>query len=194
MMVGRCIRGWQGRGVSSRGILIAFSLSEMASWSARGKGWQNPQSFDLVLSQDVEYFFESVTHDGYPIIRHRIPIGIDRYCSALNHYLDWPNLGQVCCLERTRTRKGVKSVETSYGVTSLNPDETDPARLLRLRRGHWGIENQVHWVRDVTFDEDRSQVRTGAAPQVMAAPRNLVTGLVRRTGATNVAAALPHYG
>ena len=66
--------------------------------------------------------------------------------------------------------------------------------MLKVSRGHWGIENRVHWVGDVTFDEDRSQVRTGAAPQVMAALRNLVIGLVRRTRATNVAAALRYYG
>jgi hypothetical protein len=57
-------------------------------------------------------------------------------------------------------------------------------------RGHWGIENRLHWVRDVTFDEDRCQIRTGAAPQVMAALRNLVIGLFRLSGVRNIAAAL----
>ena len=117
-----------------------------------------------------------------------------RSSAALNEYLEWPNLGQVCCLERTRTRKGDKSVERAYAITSLNQGDADPERLLKLWRSHWRIENQVHWVRDVTFDEDRCQVRTGAAPQVMAALRNLVIGLVRRTRAPNVAAALRHYG
>lgn len=60
-------------------------------------------------------------------------------------------------------------------------------------REHWRVENQVHWVRDVTFDEDRSQVRTGAAPEVMAALRNAALGLLRRSGASNIAAALRHY-
>ena len=116
-----------------------------------------------------------------------------RASSALNGYLEWPYLGQVCCMERTRVHKGVKSVELAYAVTSLTLEEAGPARLLRLWRGHWRIENQVHWVRDVTFDEDRSQVRTGAAPQVMAAFRNAVIGLLRRTGTRNIAAALRHY-
>ena len=57
-------------------------------------------------------------------------------------------------------------------------------------RGHWGIENRLHWVRDVTFDEDRCQIRTGAAPQVMVALRNTVIGLLRLTGANTNAAAL----
>ena len=66
-------------------------------------------------------------------------------------------------------------------------------RLLKVSRGHWGIENRVHWVRNVTFDEDRSQIRTGAAPQVMAGLRNLVIALMRRAGHTNVAAALRRH-
>ncbi len=60
-------------------------------------------------------------------------------------------------------------------------------------RGHWGIENQLHYVRDVTMREDASQVRSGAAPEVMAALRNTVLGLLRGTGATNIATALRHY-
>ena len=116
-----------------------------------------------------------------------------RASSALNGYLEWPCLGQVCCMERTRIRKGTRTVELAYAITSLTPEEAGPARLLRLWRGHWRIENRLHWVRDVTFDEDRSQVRTGAVPQVMAAFRNAVTGLLRRTGTRNIAAALRHY-
>ena len=116
-----------------------------------------------------------------------------RASSALNGYLEWPSLGQVCCMERTRIRKGTRTVELAYAITSLTPEEAGPARLLKLWRGHWRIENRLHWVRDVTFDEDRSQVRTGAAPQVMAAFRNAVIGLLRQTGARNIAAALRHY-
>ena len=116
-----------------------------------------------------------------------------RASSALNHYLEWPYLGQVCCLEGTRTHKGVTSRERACAVTSLTPEKADPARLLGLWRGHWRIENQVHWVRDVTFDEDRSQVRTGAAPQVMAGLRNAVIGILRRTGSQNIAASLRRY-
>lgn len=56
-------------------------------------------------------------------------------------------------------------------------------------RGHWHSENKAHWVRDVTCDEDRSQVRSGAIPQVMAALRNTAIGLLRAAGATNIAAA-----
>ncbi len=105
----------------------------------------------------------------------------------------WPHLQQVCRLERQRTLNGKKQVQVSYAVTSLPAADAGAKRLLNLSRGHWGIENRVHWVRDVTFDEDRSQIRLGAAPQVMAALLNLVIGLVRRDGHSNVAAALRRH-
>ena len=108
----------------------------------------------------------------------------------LNEWAQWPQLAQGGRLIYTCRRKGKISRETSYIITSLSPQQATPARLLQLVRGHWAIENRLHWVRDVTFDEDRCQVRTGAAPQVMAALRNTVIGLFRLTGVRNIAAAL----
>lgn len=102
----------------------------------------------------------------------------------------WPHLQQLCWFRRERTVKGVTSVETGYAITSLVSGEADATRLLGLSREYWGIENKLHWVRDVTFAEDRSQVRSGAAPQVCAGLRNLVIALLRRRGAPNIAAAL----
>jgi predicted transposase YbfD/YdcC len=109
--------------------------------------------------------------------------------AALAGYSDWPGLGQVCKIERTVERRGERTREVAYAVTSLGP-KTKPARLLRIWRGHWAIENRLHYVRDVTFGEDASHVRSGAAPEVLAALRNAVIGLLRRAGHTNIAAAL----
>ena len=108
----------------------------------------------------------------------------------LNDWADWPGLQQVGRLRCLRRRRGETTMETSYLITSLSPEQATPAQLLGLARGHWSIENKLHWVRDVTFDEDRCQIRTGAAPQVMAALRNLVIGLLRLSGVRNIAAAL----
>jgi hypothetical protein len=109
----------------------------------------------------------------------------------------WPGLRQVCRVERRRTvrRRGRVRDETEvgYAITSLPPARADAATVLALLRGHWGIENRLHYVRDVTFDEDRSQARCGAIPQILAACRNLALALLRHTGATNVAAALRTY-
>ena len=103
-------------------------------------------------------------------------------------------MGQVCCVERTRRHKGRETVERAYAITSLPPERAGAARLLDIWRGHWGIENRLHWVRDVVFGEDQSQVRTGSAPQLLAALRNLVIGVFRLGGVTNISAALRHYG
>lgn len=110
---------------------------------------------------------------------------------ALVGYSDWPGMAQVFELGRHVIIKktGQERVEVVYGVTSLSPEQADPGRLLELVRGHWHIENKSHWVRDVTFDEDRSQVRSGNLPQLMAALRNTAIGLLRCSGHTNIAKA-----
>jgi len=110
---------------------------------------------------------------------------------ALVGYSDWPGLAQVFELGRhvMFQKTGQARVEVVYGVTSLRPERATPERLLTLVRGQWQIENKSHWVRDVTFDEDRSQVRCGNIPQVMAALRNTAIGLLRHAGYSNIAAA-----
>lgn len=110
-------------------------------------------------------------------------------------YSDWPGLAQVFHLQRQVISKktGVVREAAVFGVTSLAPKRADAAHLLALVRGHWHIENQSHWVRDVTFAEERSQVRCGNLPQVMAALRNTVIGLMRRAGETNMAAACRRF-
>ena len=115
--------------------------------------------------------------------------------TALVEYSDWPGLAQVFEIERSGTMKkhGEQRHEVVYGVTSLSRAQADPERLLGLVRQHWQIENQSHGVRDVTFDEDRSQVRCGSIPQVMAAFRNAAMGLMRWAGETNIAAACRRF-
>jgi predicted transposase YbfD/YdcC len=83
--------------------------------------------------------------------------------------------------------------EVVFGITSLAPELASPKRLLELNRGHWAIENSLHYVRDVTFAEDLSQIRTKTAPRVMASLRNLAISLLRITHHTNIAQALRHY-
>ncbi len=115
--------------------------------------------------------------------------------TALCGYSNWSGLAQVFALERQVTRKssGEERAEIVYGVTSLSREQASAAQVLALVRGHWHIENKSHWVRDVTYDEDRSQVRVGSIPQVMAALRNTAIGLMRVAGETNIAAACRRF-
>lgn len=103
---------------------------------------------------------------------------------------DWPDAAQVFRIERRvgQAKTGEVRHEVALGVTSLRPEQASPGQILRLVRHHWAIENQSHYVRDVTFDEDRSQVRSGAIPQLMAARRTLAIGAMRAAVYTNIAA------
>jgi len=95
-------------------------------------------------------------------------------------HLEWPAASQVARIERTREIDGKISKETVYIVTSLTAAEASPERLLDLTRTHWAIENRLHYVRDVSFNEDRCRVRSGA--RALAAIRNLVLYLIRSAG------------
>jgi len=118
-----------------------------------------------------------------------------RASTALAGYVDWPGHQQVLEVERTITDKGSGETrrEVAYAITSLPVERATARQLLKLWREHWHIENKLHWVRDVTFDEDRSQVRVGRIPQVMAALRNVAISLLRICGAENIAAATRRY-
>jgi predicted transposase YbfD/YdcC len=107
----------------------------------------------------------------------------------------FPGLGQIFRLERERTQKktGKREVEVAHGITSLTRKQAGPRRLLGLARGHWQIENRSHYVRDVTYGEDRSQVRDGTVAQVVAALRNVAIGRLRLAGHANIAAATRYY-
>jgi len=89
--------------------------------------------------------------------------------------------------------RGQTSTETVYGITSLPPDRADAQTLLRLTRQHWGIENRVFHVRDVTFGEDQCRVRTGSAPVILSTLRNLALNLHNGNAIQNKAAALRRH-
>jgi hypothetical protein len=84
---------------------------------------------------------------------------------------------------------GKERVDVVSGGTSVRPERATPGQLLALVRGHGPIENKVHGVRAVTFDDERSQVRCGNRPHIMAALRKTVLGLLRGAGETTLAAA-----
>ncbi len=118
--------------------------------------------------------------------------------TALNSFLGqlgWSSIAQVFRVTRRRTfrQRDTGNMETTeevaYGITSLSRTQADARRLLAYQRGHWGIENRLHWVRDVTFAEDASRIRAGCGAQVLATVRNAVIGLCRRLKFRDIAAA-----
>ena len=118
--------------------------------------------------------------------------------------LDFPHVGQVFLIERTtirtvyrRTKSSKKLKKTkvthcvaALGMTSLTADQVTPEHLATYVRTHWAIESKIHWVRDVTFREDASRVRTSSRPRIMTTLRNLAIGLIRQAGHTRIAATI----
>lgn len=107
-------------------------------------------------------------------------------------WIGFPHAKQTMRLTRDRLdpKTAATTREHVFVITSIPADQASAEQLANYIRGHWGIENRLHWVRDVTFDEDRSQVRTGNAAHVMASVRNLAISLHRLNGAANIAKAL----
>ena len=124
---------------------------------------------------------------------------LERRCltssAMLKDYLDWPYLEQVFKLERRflNLQTGVVTTEIQYGLTSLTPSEAGPDRLLALQRTHWGIENGLHYRRDVTLKEDRCRLKIGHAARTMATLNNLVLALILHQGYTCLPQARRRY-
>lgn len=113
-----------------------------------------------------------------------------RLTNVLTSQQKWKGLKVGFALKRERTVKGVTSEEVVHGITSLSLKRANARRLLELTREHWGIENQLHYRRDVTLGEDSSRIRKGVAPQVMAALRNSVVYVLKDVAAPSLAAAV----
>ncbi len=113
--------------------------------------------------------------------------------TALNAYCDWPGLAQVVRIERRWWERGQKQEAVRYGITSLPRAVADADRLLALVRGHWQIENGLHYVKDVTLGEDRSLIRAGNGASVLAIFRDTVVSVLHRAGWRTIAARLRYY-
>jgi predicted transposase YbfD/YdcC len=108
--------------------------------------------------------------------------------------LDFPHAVQAVRILRHRTdlKTGAVSRQTVYAITDLTSQEASPQRLAQLARSQWTIENRLHFVRDATFGEDASKIRTGHGPENMATLRNLAINTLRQHGHRNIAAGLRH--
>lgn len=115
--------------------------------------------------------------------------------TTLNIYLDWPEVGQVMrrTCRRIIRKTGEVSEKVTYAITSLTRAQANAKQLDALWRGHWTIENRVHYVRDVTLGEDACQTHVGNAPRVLAAWRDAILNLFRACGWANISDAIRHY-
>ncbi len=145
----------------------------------------------LPHERELEYW----THSSWGKGHGRYETRVLEASSSLNGWLNWPGVGQVMRRQckRVIVGTGEVEVETTYGITSLSHEQAGAPQLEGFWRGHWGIENKIHYVRDVTMGEDAGQIHKGSAPQVMAALRNSIISLLRHKGWKNIANALRHF-
>ena len=145
------------------------------------------------LLQDIQLYFHDrkepdfITHD--PPDHGRIETRKIWTTTELNHYLDFPHVGQVFVIERESVEKktGKTSHDIAYGITSRKPDEANAQQLLTINRNHWSIENSCHYILDWTFDEDRSRIRTGYGPENISRLRRFAIGIIKAKRVRSVA-------
>lgn len=139
------------------------------------------------LQEDIRLFFENPPfkaqveeHQTLEKNKGRVERRTIRASTDLTGYLNWPGLTHVFKVQRDRSDKTGKTSETVYGIASLPKDYSSIEDLSKYLRGHWSIENNLHRVRDVSFNEDKSTIRIGHAPEVMAGLKNLVISIFQR--------------
>jgi len=146
-------------------------------------------TFELLGDRVVSTCEENNKAHGRVETRRVFSIEIDADFAAT---IGFPEIRQICKIERFARlpSKKLEREETAYVVTNVTLSEAPAATMLALVRQHWNIENCAHYVRDVTLQEDASQIRTGSAPRVMATFRNLAIGVMRLGGEENIAKGL----
>lgn len=139
------------------------------------------------LEEDIALFFENpplkaeiTNYQTFEKSKGRVEVRTIWMSQELTEYLDWPGLTHVFKVQRDRSDKNQKISETVYGIASLPKEYASAKHLSSYLRGHWSIENNLHRVRDVSFGEDKSTIRKGHAPEVMAGLRNLVISIFQR--------------
>lgn len=200
LLEGQNLRGWvvTADAIFAQKKVTRLILKQGGDYLFQVKENQ-PETYEAISSvfADGSFVLESNSTNGK---------GHGRYerrtvwtCIALSEWLKelgWSGVGQVLmrCCEREIIKTGEKSTEYSYAITSLTPPKANAARIQALWRGHWSIENKLHYVRDVSMGEDSNQCHTGNTPQAMAAIRNALLGLIRHSRTwRSVPDALRHF-
>lgn len=142
-------------------------------------------------SQDQEYWVHRTFDKGHGRLEWRTL----EASTALGDYLPWPGMKQVMrrTCKRLITKTGEIQEEVTYAISDLSHEQASAAQLEFLWRGHWTIENRLHYVRDVSMGEDACQIHRGHIPQALAALRNAIISLLRSKGWSNIADAIRYF-
>lgn len=193
---------WPGRVLTGDALFCQQELCKQVL-AAEGHYLLLVKENQATLYQDIQLLFDPPADSApLPLLDRRETRTLERghgrmdevrhliASTDLTEYLDWPGVEQVFRLERTWREHGMTKRALHYGITSLSAEAGPPATLLRLKRGHWTIENQVHRQKDVLLAEDHSLVHLGQGPTIMALLRDAALSLLHQRGIRRVAARL----
>jgi predicted transposase YbfD/YdcC len=200
LLEGLDLQGWivTGDAKLTQKVIVKKIIAQGGDYVLTAKANQPTLCDDIAtLFNDPQVVAETLTTTRRVDLHgSRIEVRILQASSALTaEYCGWAGLQQVFRIERQRIdkRTAKHTVKVVFGITSLAPAQANAQRLAAISRGHWGIENRLHWVRDVNFGEDASRIRTGQAPQVMATFRNLAISLLGLLGYDSLIEGLRHF-
>lgn len=147
------------------------------------------------INQEEAAFWQHQTYTTHDKQHGRLEKRTLESTIALNDYLQWPGVAQVLrrTCQRTHIKSGKMTTHIRYAVTSLNRAMVSLDQIESVWRRHWTIENQLHYVRDVSFGEDLCQIHFGNAPQALAAFRNAILALLRFEGWPSPPTAFRHF-
>jgi predicted transposase YbfD/YdcC len=183
----------EGKEVSADALLTQRTLADYLVRERKAHYHFTVKGNQPGILQDLEFYFQE---RGQPHFVEHTPPDHGRIetrkiwtTTELNHYLDFPHVGQAFIVERQCIEKktGETSREIAYGLTSRPPEQADPQRVLKVNRGHWTIENSCHYILDWNYDEDRSRIRTGHGPENITRLRRFAIGVIKSHGARSVA-------
>ena len=183
----------EGKEVSADALLTQRKLADYLVRERKAHYHFTVKGNQPGILQDLELYFQDRGHPHFvehtPPDHGRIETRKIWTTTELNHYLDFPHVGQAFLVERHCTEKktGETSREIAYGLTSRTPQQADPQRVLKVNRGHWTIENSCHYILDWNYDEDRSRIRTGHGPENITRLRRFAIGVIKSHGARSVA-------
>ena len=183
----------QGKDISADALLTQRELAEYLVTKRKAHYHFTVKGNQPGVLQDLDLFFRDRKQPQFienaPPDHGRIETRKIWTTTELNHYLDFPHVGQAFVVERHSIEKktGEISLDVAYGITSRTPEQADPQHVLKVNREHWTIENSCHYIIDWNYDEDRSRIRKGYGPENITRLRRFAIGIIKSKGVRSVA-------
>jgi predicted transposase YbfD/YdcC len=183
----------QGKDISADALLTQRQLAEYLVTDRKAHYHFTVKGNQAGVLQDLELYFKNRGNPQFieytPPDHGRIETRKIWTSTELNHYINFPHVGQAFVIERhcIEKKSGKCSLEIAYGITSRPPEQANPQRVLKTNRGHWSIENCCHYIIDWNYDEDRSRIRKGHGPENITRLRRFAIGVIKLKGARSVA-------